>query len=64
MNPATNREGADEPSIASVEGDLFRAVFDFYQKAITLLRQSSLDEEKLKVAGEAISQVFRKSPPK
>ena len=50
----------DEPSLASFEGNLFGAVLDFYEKTMTLLRQSSLDEEKLKVAGEAISQMFKK----
>ena len=38
---------------------LFGALFGFYEKVITLLRQSSLGDEKLKVAGEAISQVFK-----
>jgi len=51
---------APKPDLASFEGNLFGAVFDFYEKAMMLLRQSSLDEEKLKVAGEAISQVFKK----
>jgi hypothetical protein len=51
-------EDAAKPDLASVEGDLFGALFGFYDKAMTLLRQSSLDEEKLKMAGEAINQVF------
>ena len=52
------RKFVDKPSLASIEGDLFGALFGFYEKAMTLLRQSSLDEGKLKVAGEAINRVF------
>jgi hypothetical protein len=53
-----DREGAkatdaEKPDLSSVEGDLFGALLGFYEKAMALLRQSSLDEEKLKMAGEA-----------
>ena len=58
--PREERKPVDEPSLASFEGDLFGALFGFYEKAMTLLRQSSLDDEKLKVAGEAIQGVFAK----
>jgi len=50
----------EQPDLASFEGDLFGALFDFYEKAMALLRQSSLDEEKLKLAGKAIQGVFAK----
>lgn len=53
-----DREQVAKPDLASVEGDLFGALFGFYEKAMALLRQSSLDEEKLKLAGEAIRQVL------
>jgi hypothetical protein len=53
-------EDAKERDLSSVEGDLFGALFGFYQKAMALLRQSSLDDDKLKMAGEAINQVFAK----
>ncbi len=52
--------GAEKPDLSSIEGDLFGALFGFYQKAMALLRQSSLDDDKLKMAGEAINQVFAK----
>ena len=58
--PREERKPVDEPSLASVEGDLFGALFGFYEKAMVLLRQSSLDDEKLKLAGEAIQGVFAK----
>ncbi len=56
--PREERKAVDESSLASVEEDLFGALFGFYRKSMALLRQSSLDEDKLKVAGEAIKQVF------
>ncbi len=51
-------EDATKPDPSSIEGDLFGALFGFYEKAMALLRESSLDEEKLKMAGEAIRQVL------
>ena len=48
-----------KPDLASFEADVLGAVFGFYQKTITLLRQSSLDEEKKKVAGERICQLMQ-----
>ena len=38
-----------QPTLASVEADLIGAIFGFHTKTMTLLRQSSLDDEKLKV---------------
>jgi hypothetical protein len=40
----------DEPKkqpFASVEADLFGTLFAFHKKTMTLLRQSSLDDEKM-----------------
>jgi hypothetical protein len=58
--PADREEGkpADEPSLASFEGNLFGGMFDFYQKAVTLLRQPSLDEDKRKLLAERIKLVM------
>ena len=49
----------DKPDLAAFEADVFGALFGFYGKIITLLRQSSLDEEKKKLAGERISQLLQ-----
>ena len=48
----------NKPSLASVEADLFGAIFGFHQKTMTLLRQSSLDDEKMKVVGERIKTLL------
>jgi len=48
----------DPPSLPSVEGNLFGALFGFYQKAMALLREADLDDEKLDVAAERIGQVL------
>jgi hypothetical protein len=47
-------EQPNKPSFASVEADLFGAVFGFHKKAMTLLRESSLDDEKLNVVADRI----------
>ena len=49
----------DKPDLAAFEADLFGAVFGFYGKTITLLRKSSLDEEKKKLAVERIGQLMQ-----
>jgi len=49
---------SDEPSLASVEGDLFGVLFGFHQRIITRLRQSNLDERKLKLASKRIKQLI------
>src|SRR6266446_6576250 len=46
------------PNLASVEADLFGAIFGFHKKVMTLLRQSSLDEEKLAVVAERIKTLL------
>ena len=53
-----SKKPQDKPDLASFEEDVFGAVFGFYQRTTTLLRQSSLDEEKKKVAVERISQLM------
>jgi hypothetical protein len=44
----------NRPSLASVEADLCEAVFGFHKKAMTLLRDSALDEERLHVVAHRI----------
>ena len=51
-------EQPHQPPLASVEVDLFGALFAFHQKTITLLRESSLEDEKLKVVGERIKTLL------
>lgn len=54
------KQPQDKTNLASFEADLFGAILGFYEKTITLLRQSSMDEENKKLAGERISQVLQK----
>lgn len=49
----------DKPDLASFEADAFGALFRFYERTVTLLRQPSLNEEKKKVAGEHICRLMR-----
>jgi hypothetical protein len=51
-------EQPNKPSLASVEADLFGAVFGFHKKAMTLLRESSLDDEKLNVVADRIKALL------
>jgi hypothetical protein len=48
----------DTPDLGSVEGDLFGALFGFHQRIVTLLRQSNLDDGKLKVVSKRIKQLM------
>src|SRR5580700_9617277 len=43
---------------ASVEADLLGAILAFHQKTTTLLRQSTLDDEQLKVVAERIKAML------
>ena len=47
-----------QPALASVEADLFGTLFAFHKKIMTLLRESSLDDEKLKVVAERIKTLL------
>ena len=38
-----------QPTLASVETDLFEALFAFHKKTVILMRESSLDDEKMNV---------------
>ena len=48
INPLTNRH------LASLEADLFGVLIGFHKKTMGLLRESSLDEEKLKAVTDRI----------
>ena len=47
-----------QPNLASVEADLFGTLFAFHKKAVTLLRESSLDDEKMKVVADRINNLL------
>lgn len=47
-----------QPVIASVEADLLGAILEFHKKVMTLLRQSSLDENKMKVVADRIKTLL------
>jgi hypothetical protein len=56
--PSEEGKAEDQPSLASVEEDLFGALFGMHQRILALLRQSSLDEEKLNLLSERIKLVI------
>ena len=49
-----------QPTLASVDADLFGTLFAFHKKTMTLLRQSSLDDEKMKLVGDRIKTLLDK----
>ena len=51
----------DGPNFASIEGNQFGALFISYDKTTKLLRQSSLDDDKLKVVSERIQRLLEDS---
>ena len=46
------------PTLASVEADSFGAAFGFHKKTMTLLRESSLDDEKMKVVADRVNKLL------
>jgi uncharacterized membrane protein YukC len=48
----------DNRPLASVEGDLFGTLFAFHKKTMTLLRESSLDDEKKNVVADRIKKLL------
>jgi hypothetical protein len=48
----------DSPDLASFETDLFGAFFGFHRKAMDLLRNSGLDDGKMKLVADRISQLL------
>jgi len=57
MDEQTN-EPRDKPNLASFEADLFGAIFGFHNKTMTLLRQSSLDDDALDLVADRIKQLL------
>lgn len=51
------------PSLVPVEAGLFGALFGFHNKAVTLLRQSSLNNEKLDLVAERIKTLLDNVTP-
>lgn len=52
-----NRQPDNRP-LASVEADLFGTLFAFHKKIMTLLRESSLDDEKVRIVGDRINTML------
>jgi hypothetical protein len=47
-----------QPNLASVEADLCGTLFAFHKKAVTQLRESSLDDENKKVVADRIKTLL------
>lgn len=47
-----------QPSLASVEADLFGAIIEFHKQTMTLLRKTSLNDEQLKVVADRIKTLL------
>ncbi len=45
-------------SLASIEANLFGTIFEFYKKAMALLRESSLDDEQLELVADRIKTLL------
>ncbi len=48
----------DTPSLHSLEGGLFGALFGFHQKVMALLREADLDDDKLDIVADRIMQLL------
>jgi hypothetical protein len=57
MMPEQDKEPPADPNIASVEENLFGA-FGFHKKAMDLVRQSALDNEKLTLVADRINTLL------
>ena len=51
-------EQTPKAPLVSVEADLFGALFGFHKKTMTLLRQSSLDDEKMNFVRDRIKTLL------
>ena len=47
-----------EPNLSSIEGNLFGALFSFHKELMDLMRQSSLDDEKLNLVADRIKTLL------
>jgi len=50
----------DSPSLGSIEGNLFGAMFGFHKKAMALLREADLDDDKLHGVADRIKQLLER----
>jgi hypothetical protein len=50
-------EQPNKQSLASIEADLFGTIFGFHKKFMTLLRESSLDDEKQNAVAPASDRI-------
>ena len=57
MNETTDKR-QDNPDLASFETDLFGTLFGFHRKAMDLLRNSGLDDDKMKLVADRICQLL------
>jgi hypothetical protein len=57
MKRQTSKPSA-QPTLASVEADLFGAIFEFHKKTMTLLRQASLNDEQRNVVADRIKTLL------
>jgi len=53
-----NRRTSETPDIAAVEADLFQDLFLFHKKAMDLLRNSGLEDDKLDLVANRIKQLL------
>lgn len=51
-------EKTQKPSLASIEADLFGTLFGFHEKTMALVRQSSLDDEKLRIVADRMNSLL------
>jgi hypothetical protein len=58
MMPEQDNEPPADPNIASVEENLCGALFGFHKKAMDLVRQSALDDEKLTLVADRINTLL------
>lgn len=54
----TMPERPKKPPLATIEADLFGVIFGFHTRVMTLLRESSLDDEKLNVVAVRIKTLL------
>lgn len=56
--PEEPRDQPAEPNLSSIEGNLFGALFSFHEKTMKLLRQASLEDDKLNVVTVRITRLL------
>ena len=54
-------EPRDNPSLDSIEGGLFGALFDFHENVMALLRGANLSDENVKVAGKRLRVLMKET---